>query len=331
MENTKMSFTETNDILVSIISNISYGIIAFDFNGDITIVNQLAKNNLSLPFSLTDFSNKNINECIEDIQELNTIIQECLKKSRKAFKLDTIEHKGKFLMVNGNPILNGMILTIEDITEKKESEKSTLKALITGQEDERKRIAKEIHDGLGPMLSAVKMNLQSIQDDLGSVDENIWLKLESTYALIDNVANDMRNLSHDLMPRIVEDFGLVEAIGSLCKTLKNENTEIIFNHNIYEERFKRSIELNFYRITQELIHNALKYSRAKKINVQLIKHSNSLVLMVEDNGKGFDNKESKDFGIGLKNIETRVIAMGGILTLDSVPQIGVTATIEIII
>ncbi len=329
MKKTTTSTAESNDILLSIIKNISLGIIAFNRNGRITIVNEMARVNLCIPFSLNEMENMHILECIKDKNILTDLVKDCLNNGRKSFNIRNLEYRGKQMMITGNSILNGMIITITDVTEKKESEKAMLKALIKGQEDERKRIAKEIHDGLGPMLSAVKMHVQAVQSDLDTIDKNTLTKLETIYNLIDNVANDMRSLSHDLMPRIVEDFGLVEALGSISNSLANQTTKIVFTHNVDGERYAKNIELNLYRIAQELIHNAIKYSKAEKITLQLLKHTDSLILMVEDNGQGFAQKERKDFGIGLRNIETRVIAMGGIFTIDSVPDIGVTATVEI--
>ncbi len=324
-----MSFTEANDILVSIIKSLPLGIIAFDLKGTITIANKLAKTYLSIPFPLSEIPDKNIVECIDEISFLKDEVQNCLAKSRRSFVLDTVEHQNKYLSVVGNPIVNGMILTIEDITQKKESEKESLRALIRGQEKERKRIAKEIHDGLGPMLSAIRMHIEAVQNNLDALDKETVAKLDKTYELIDNVANDMRSLSHDLMPKIVEDFGLLEAIDSLSKTLMNEKTEIIFTHNMHNERFSKNIELNLFRIAQELVHNSLKHSGAEKISLQLIKHSSSLILMIEDDGSGFKDKEKMEYGIGLRNIETRVKALGGVLTIDSVPNVGVTATVEV--
>lgn len=95
------------------------------------------------------------------------------------------------------------------------------------------------------------------------------------------------------------------------------------------ERFNKGIELNLYRVAQELIHKSLKYSKADKVSLQLLKHTNSLILMVEDNGDGFAHKSQKEHGIGLRNVKTRIKALGGEFTIDSVPGVGVTASIEI--
>lgn len=330
MESTKFKKNEANEILVSIIKNIPIGIIAFDLKGEITVANELAKLNLGIPYTLKELSQKNIADCISDIPHLNNIIKDCLSSDRKPFKLNNIVFQGKYLLVVGNPIISGMIVSIEDITEKKESEKVSLKALIKGQEEERKRIAKEIHDGLGPMISAIKMHVEAVQNDLNSIENDTLLKLDKTYSLIDDVANDMRSLSHDLMPKIVEDFGLAEALDSMSNNQANEKTDIIFTHNIGSERFNKNVELNLFRIAQELIHNSLKHSGAEKISLQLLKHTDSLILMVEDNGNGFSDKKKKEYyGIGLRNIKTRVKALGGVFTIDSVPKIGVTASVEI--
>ncbi len=321
----QMDFFDANDILLSIIKNIRIGIIAFENDGKVLIANELAEEHLGVAFT----PQSNVIETFSILPELAHEIELSLKNGRSPFVLENLYFDNKYLDVKGNPIKQGMIISIEDVTNKIESEQYALEALLKGQEDERKRIAKEIHDGVGPMLSAVKMHVEAVQRDIGISDSKNLAKLDTTYHLIDTLANDLRSLSHDLMPKIVEDFGLVEALDYLSKNLSSESFEIEFHHNMEDVRYPKNIELNIYRIAQELVHNSLKHSGGDRVVIQLLEHSKSLVLMVEDNGKGMHVKDEQDYGLGIKNIETRVKAMGGDFIFDSVPNAGVTATIEI--
>ena len=146
--------------------------------------------------------------------------------------------------------------------------------------------------------------------------------------MIDQAADDLRTISHNLMPKVLSDFGLVEAIDSLCDKIDEAGLRVEFISTGIEKRLNKVSELSLYRITQELINNTLKYGQATKITVQLIKRDQSIRLMYEDDGKGFDlNSISK--GLGLMNIENRAKALAGQVTFDSQPIQGMTAIIDI--
>ncbi len=329
----KSEVTETSAFLVSVISSAPYGILAVNKNGEITIANYLAREYLELPYTIKELPGKNIQECIDHIPELQGIINKSLKTSRRQLNIDAFQYSDKFLNIKGRPIHKGYIITIENVTRMKEMEAVALNSMLEGQEQERKRIAKEIHDGLGPMLSAIKLNLESIRADLNSPEQvNLLKKIRNTSKLIDGVSADMRSISRRLMPKVLVDFGIAAAMENLCNQVGESNKlKVNFYKSGFGRRFDDIIELGIYRIGQELIHNALKHAGASVINVQLIEHSRSIVLMIEDNGKGFDEKarDPKNRGLGLINIESRAKALGGDFFIDSVEGKGVTATIEI--
>jgi signal transduction histidine kinase len=329
----KNELAETSAFLVSVISSAPYGILAVNKKGEITIANYLAREYLELPYNIKELPGKNIQVCINHIPELQSIINKNLKTSRRYLNIDAFQYSDKYLNIRGRPIHKGYIITIENVTRVKEMEAVALNSMLEGQEQERKRIAKEIHDGLGPMLSTIKLHLESIRTDLKDCDQHILLKkIKSTFKLIDGVAADMRNISRRLMPKVLVDFGLPAALENLCQHVDESNKlKINYYKSGFTKRFDDIIELGIYRIGQELIHNAIKHSNASVINVQLIKHPESIVLMVEDNGKGFDEqaRNPKNRGLGLINIESRAKALGGEFFIDSVEGKGVTATIEI--
>jgi signal transduction histidine kinase len=333
MKRGNKGLAETSDFLASVISSAPYGILAVNKEGEITIANYLAKEYLDLQFNVKELPDKNIQDCIRHIPKLKNTLSKSLKSSQRQINIDAFQFGNKYLNIRGRPIHEGYIITIENVTRMKEMEAVALNSMLEGQEQERKRIAKEIHDGLGPMLSAIKLNLESIRTDIQSIKQNTILKkIRNTSSLIDAVAADMRNISRRLMPKVLVDFGLAAALENLCQHV-NESTrlKINFYRSGFTKRFDDSIELGLYRIGQELIHNAIKHAGASVLNVQLIEHPESIILMVEDNGKGFDEqaKNPKNRGLGLINIESRAKALGGDFFIDSVEGKGVTATIEI--
>jgi signal transduction histidine kinase len=333
MKHGKYGLTETSEFLASVISSAPYGILAVNKEGEITIANYLAKEYLDLPYNVKELPGKNIQVCIRHIPKLKNILIKNLKSSKRQINIDAFQYGNKFLNIRGRPIHEGYIITIENVTRMKEMEAVALNSMLEGQEQERKRIAKEIHDGLGPMLSAIKLNLESIRTDIQSIGQNTILKkIKTTSSLIDGVATDMRNISRRLMPKVLVDFGLSAALENLCQhVVESSKLKVNFYKSGFTKRFDDLIELGLFRIGQELIHNAIKHANASVLNVQLIEHPESIILMVEDNGKGFDEqaKNPKNRGLGLINIESRAKALGGDFFIDSVEGKGVTATIEI--
>ncbi|MDN5205058.1 PAS domain S-box protein [Fulvivirgaceae bacterium BMA10] len=220
-----------------------------------------------------------------------------------------------------------------DITERKKMESSLMNAVLQGQEQERKRVAKELHDGLGQSLSAINLNLNALEPELEIFNQ----KFRSTYnklkLLLENTISDVKTISHNLMPRILENYGLVKALDYLFGFI-DETNQIKINFQPYglECRVDPKVEIALYRIVQELMNNILKHAQSKEVNVQLVKHEDSIVLLIEDDGRGFDiasvNQVSSD-GFGLKNIATRVKALDGLLELDSTPGKGTSVTVEL--
>jgi signal transduction histidine kinase len=162
------------------------------------------------------------------------------------------------------------------------------------------------------------------------MDEEKLLNIRET---LDSITNDLRALSHHLIPRLLEEFGLFSAFSNLITKINNSvKTKVEFYCNFGPEiRFEKDLELNLYRCGQELLNNAVKHAGASEILVQLIKHDQSIVLMVEDDGRGFQHQSNnpEEFGIGLTNIETRVRTLNGEFIIESRENKGTTASIEI--
>jgi len=322
--------SEPKDFLLSVIGSSPYGIIALDYQGKIIMVNSLAMQYLGIEDEINSIADRSVYGYIQFLPELESILRSSLEKQQKSFDLELIPYNDNFFSFRGRLTHHGMIITIEDVTRLKEMETAVLNSMIEGQELERRRLAKEMHDGVGPLLSTIKMNIQKIESDIVELSPPIKEDFSAAYSLIDTVADEIRYISHHLLPKVIEDFGLSAGLESLCKRLDNTSKlEVYFYSSHPEERFDQMIELGLYRSGQELINNAVKHSDAKRIEVQLIKHADSLVLSIEDDGKGFDWKMLPGSGIGLANVETRVASLGGTCSIDTRIGQGVNVVMEI--
>ena len=209
----------------------------------------------------------------------------------------------------------GMIL--KDITEKKKLESRIKKLhsqLLELQEKERQKIASELHDGVGQTILAAKLNFISyINDPARQMD-----KFEKGLNLIDLVSQELRELYTSLYPSVLKDLGLEAAIRSFVKNYKPENISFAAYFNL-TGKIPHEIEVNIYRITQELVSNAIKHSGASEISLELVREKNRIHLEFNDNGCGFDLKEIRlrQKGFGLENIKRRVDDIGGKLIIDS--------------
>jgi signal transduction histidine kinase len=178
------------------------------------------------------------------------------------------------------------------------------KEVIEAEEKERKRIAQELHDGLGQLLSSAKLNVSSLEDDIEKEDEEIY---NNAINLIDEAVHEVRSISHNLMPASLMRYGLIKAIEEQIRKINLTNkVEINFVSNTINNRINESKEIALYRIVQEVLNNMLKHSQASIINVTLNQNQNEGKLIITDNGKGFDTKQiEQSKGIGWKNIYSR--------------------------
>ena len=219
---------------------------------------------------------------------------------------------------------NSVLVLERDITEQKELNEKLVAEVIAAQEKEKNRFAKDMHDGLGQILLAAKMNLtalDSIKEKLDDYENDIYDKILS---LLTKSVQEARNISHGLMSRSLREFGLHYALNEMISDLQNQELVIDFKSNIQDLRLEQNTEVAIYRIIQEIFNNIIKHSKADKVNVSALFEGNNLLLTISDNGKGFDYerimKEGK--GIGIQNIFTRVNYLNGEIELISSPGTG---------
>lgn len=210
-----------------------------------------------------------------------------------------------------------------------EKQLSATQALLQGQEDERSRMAKELHDGLGGLLSGVKINLNNMQKRIIITEED-GIAFEKSVALLDQSISELRRVAHNMMPESILKFGLDGAIKEFLQSIYSENLNIIYQSYHIENGLNKQLDISVYRIIQELVNNAIKHSNAAEILVQIRKDDQLLLIDVEDNGKGFGyNPDSKKSGMGLAGITSRVNYWKGSLNIESDKSSGTSVHIEI--
>jgi two-component system NarL family sensor kinase len=197
------------------------------------------------------------------------------------------------------------------------------KMMIEGQEEERKRIARELHDGLGVLLSATKMQFTAIKD----VSPENRPMVDKAIQLLEQASGDVRKISHNMMPGLLTKLGFFEAVEDLFDNLNDTgNLKAILKINGSQERLPENREIMLYRIVQEMINNTLKYAEAHKIKLIINVMTDHLTMVFADDGKGFDVEKvlkSDTDSIGLKSIQSRVNFLNGEVTLESRPGEGV--------
>jgi signal transduction histidine kinase len=202
-----------------------------------------------------------------------------------------------------------------------------LRNTITAQEKERKRIAQDLHDEVGAMLSVVKLNVGRIEK---KSEEQVAKKLAAeTKTYLDDVITQVRRISRSLLPPSLEKLGLYFAIEELCNWVnKSEQLRLECWKSGEQFRFDTKKELAVFRIIQELLNNAIKHSEASIININArFSPNNNLMISVSDNGLGFELKEKMVTGLGLKNLESRTQIMDARFKMKSTPGKGTTAII----
>ncbi len=202
-------------------------------------------------------------------------------------------------------------------------------SMLKGQEDERSRLAKDLHDGLGGLLSGVKFSLSNMKDNIIVTPDNMAV-FERSLDMIDTSIKELRRVAHNMMPEMLTKFGLDEALKEYCTTLNATGLLIVKYHSIgMDFRIEKSSEIIMYRIIQELLNNILKHAAAKEAIVQLIREDGRLNIIVEDDGKGFDTMLLKNNkGAGIVSIQSRVDYLKGQLDIHSTSGKGTLVNIE---
>ncbi len=204
------------------------------------------------------------------------------------------------------------------------------KAILHAEENERKRIAADLHDGVGQMMSVAKMNLSAFESDLQFTSPQQRMAYEKMIDLVDDSCREIRSISHQMMPNALLKSGLASALKEFLDRIDSRLLTINFHTEGLNERLATNIETVLYRVLQECVNNVIKHSEANRLEIALIKDADGISVTIEDDGKGFD-KSMADFeeGIGLKNIRTRIEYLKGTVEFDSEPGRGTLVAIHV--
>ncbi|MFV0179677.1 sensor histidine kinase [Empedobacter falsenii] len=206
--------------------------------------------------------------------------------------------------------------------ERQNSKISTLTALLDGQEQERTRLARDLHDGLGGLLSGTKIQLTHLNE---KIDENSKIDMEKSIHQLDGAVDELRRVAHNLMPDLLLKYGLEEALKEYAIRMANEQLDIDVQFLRFTNSLNKENQLFVYRIIQELVNNAIKHAHAEQIIIQLVEDDTNYTVTVEDDGKGFDVNNTKlTQSAGLHNIQSRIQFLKGHLNIHSEIDLGTT-------
>ncbi len=252
---------------------------------------------------------------------LEKTIQGCTLDQDQLQVFDTLATQAGISLTNA--------LMYEDLQrlnqELQRQEQRRVEAIIETQEKERKRVAEELHDNLGQMLSLVKLNFSRLEDHVAE-EKDLYTQ---TSRILDESCNELRKIAHNIMPPDFEKRTLVEIIEAfLRKYVSASGLAFKFDHYQVPNNIPVAVKFNLYRVTQEIVNNILKHAQAHTITLQLIGNDEGIDMMVEDDGKGFDINFNTG-GIGLQNISSRINLLKGTVEVDSSLQRGTIYNIHL--
>ena len=334
-KNYEISLAASEQKFRNIFNTSSDGIIVTDFDQNI-----LAANPLILDLTRMDeeqIQSKKVNDFV--VKQYQPDIQkriQMLKKGKHpaSFELELIIYKNIALPVEINSRIidfenrKAILTLIRDISERKQLQHKIIQTIIQTEEKERSHFAKELHDGLGPLLSTMNIYTGILKDSKD--EERRETAIDRIQASVEEAILGIRQISNSLSPHVLQNFGLPEAIRNFYSKLKDiKNIDFKFKYNL-EKRLNQNMELTLYRVIVELINNSVKYSGASLIKITIHLENNILKIEYADNGKGFDIERTlkNTRSMGLHNIYNRINSLNGKIDLTSQEGKGMKANIK---
>lgn len=281
-------------------------------------------------------------EKTKQIAELNAKYESAKKEQQIQKQHNRIRMQNfLFIGIGGLMLLTGLLINSQYRrnklrqetkmkTELMNQQEMAVKAVIEAEENERQRIAKDLHDGVGQMMSAAKMNLSAFESEARFASDEQKQSLEKIIQLVDESCKEVRTVSHIMMPNALLKKNLAAAIRDFVHKLNNKTLQAHVHTEGIDERMDSNIETVLYRVVQECVHNAIKHAGATTLDISLIRDKDGISGTIEDDGKGFDINDKENFeGIGLKNITTRIEYLKGTVDFDSAPGRGTVVAFHV--
>lgn len=281
-------------------------------------------------------------EKTKQIEELNTKYESAKKEQQIEEQQNRLRLQNYlFLGIGGLILLTGLLVHSQYKRYKlrKESQLQTeimkqqelaVKKVMEAEENERERIAKDLHDGVGQMMSAAKMNLSAFESEINFDAPERKQAFEKIINLVDESCKEVRTVSHIMMPNALVKNSLAAAIRDFVDKISNKSLQVHVYTEGLEERLDSTVETVLYRVVQECVNNAIKHAGASNLDISLIRDKDGISGTIEDNGKGFDTNDKEKFeGIGLKNISTRIGYLKGTVDFDSAPGRGTVVALHV--
>ncbi|MDA3953419.1 MAG: PAS domain-containing protein [Bacteroidales bacterium] len=343
------NLTVSRDYFDSIITGMFESLLVTNTDGEILTINNATCDLLS--YSKSELINKNISVIIKDKESgFKLKASELIKYGAQHNKeKEYISKSGEIIPVlfscsilkDRDDNFSGVIFIAHDLRESKKAEeklskirKEHLIEINEAQEKERLRIASEIHDGLGQMLTAISYSIENNFTKKPKVEKEYTKHVVRLQTLIDNTIKESKIIAYDLIPILLKDFGLVTAVENLISEIQSKHSvKINFEAFNFTKRFDTRLEKALYRIIQEALNNIIKHSKASQSNIHIINHTDTVSVVIEDNGVGFDVKaeslRTEHKGIGLISMEERVSAFSGFINFNSAKNQGTEIIIDI--
>lgn len=281
-------------------------------------------------------------EKTKEIQRLNSQYESARKEQQILSQQNRLRLQKYFIIGIAGLVLLGSLLAWSQYKRYRLKKESQLqqeimkqqdmkaRAILEAEENERQRIAKDLHDGVGQMMSAAKMNLSAIESEIPFTDPEQKQSFEKIIGLVDESCKEVRTVSHIMMPSVLLKNSLSTAIHDFVNKLSNKNLQVHVYTEGLDEKIDSNIETVLYRVIQECVHNAIRHAGATTLDISLVRDKEGISGTIEDNGKGFDPADKEKFeGIGLKNIITRISYLHGTVDFDSAPGRGTVVALYV--